>query len=409
MNLRFIVPSRVSSPARMFLAASAIGGFSNGMYNVVFVLYLTSFGFDSAALSPILMMSPIAMFTLMIPAGILAGRFGPKRTMILLLVLGSLFSIVVVTADSVPLFMLALLLSGMIDSIANVIFGPLYASFFEVEDMDRAFSLRMFLNILTISAGSLMGFLPPILQFGYGYSIRSAYWLVILVSTILFFVQVPCFLYSVWTAAWTRRRENGFKINLKSKRVVGKFALLSLLSSIGFGMFFNFFPYYVNKKFGLESDALGGLYSVSNLLRAGASLLAPRISQKTGTLKAIAGALLLCAPFYFMIPLAPDFMWVSLFYSIRLFIGHVSSPLAGSLFMKLLYPEERATASSFTAMAYQGGYVAAPLIGAQLMEQVSLDAPAFLGSGVYALYGSAYYLLLKNEIVRQEDKKQTTA
>lgn len=406
MNLQFIVPDKVSTPAKMFLAASTINGFANGMFNVVFMLYLTSFGFDSAALSPILMMSPIVIFSLTIPAGILSGRLGPKKMMVLLMIPWTLFSLIVVTADSIPMFMLAFLLIGMVDSIANVILGPLYASFFDNENMDRAFSLQAFLNILTVSLGSLIGFLPPVLQSSYGFSLRSAYWVVILMGVILFFVQVPFFFYAVLRAPWTKKKENGFKLNLKSKSVVGKVALLYLLTNVGFGMFFSFFPYYVNKKFGLKSDALGGLYFVSNFIRAGATLSAPRISQKLGTLKTITLSTLTCVPFYLMIPLAPDFIWLSVFYSVRLFLGNISSPLTGSLYMKLLYPDERATANAFTSMASNGGNVMAPWIGGRLMEQVSLDAPAFLGSGVYVLFGSLYYLLLRTETVKKKEENK---
>lgn len=404
MDLKSFIPDKISTPAKMFLAASFINGFANGMNNVVYLLYLTSLGFQSTDLSSIIMMSPIALFTLMVPSGILAGRLGSKKMMILLLIPWTLFSIIILIADSVPMFMLASLLIGSVDAIANVILGPLYASFFDVEDMDKAFSLQMSLNILTLSLGSLIGFFPPILVANYGYTYRSAYWFIIFLSVILFFLQIPFYLYAVWKCPEITQTEKGFKINIKSKSVVIKVAFLNFLSSIGFSSFFSLFPYYVNKKFGIQSDALGSLYFISNFIRVGASLSASKLSTKFGTLKTIAVSILACVPFYFLIPLSQDFIWLSIFYTLRLFIGNISSPLTGSLLMKLLYSEERPTANSFTAMAAQGGNVIGPIIGGCLMEQVSLDAPAYLGSTLYILLGGSYYLLLKDESIKQQEK-----
>lgn len=406
MDLNSFIPNKISIPAKSFLTASFINSFANGMTNVVLMLYMTSLGFQSSALSTIVMMSPVALFTFMILAGLFAGRVGSKKIMVILMVPWALFSVLILVADSVPMFMLAFLLIGSVDAIANVILTPLYASFFELEDMDKAFGLQMTLNIFTVSLGSLAGFIPPMLQTSYGYNVRSSYWIVILIAVALFLLQTPFYFYSVWKTPEIKKHENGFKINIRSKSVVMKVAFLNLISSIGFSSFFSFFPYYINKKFGLQSDALGTLYFVSNFVRTSASLVAPKISEKYGTLKTIAGSIIFCAPFYFMIPLAPDFLLLSVFYCIRLFIGALSSPLSSSLFMKLLYQDERPTANSFASMAANGGNIIAPIIGGRLMEQVSLDSPAYLGSGLYVLLGSSYYLLLKNEPVKQEEIKK---
>jgi len=74
--------------------------------------------------------------------------------------------------------------------------------------------------------------------------------------------------------------------------------------------------------------------------------------------------------------------------------------------MKLLYPDERPTANSFSSMATHGGNIIAPMIGGRLMEQVSLDSPAYLGSTLYAVLGGSYYLLLKDEAIKNDEIKK---
>lgn len=181
-----------------------------------------------------------------------------------------------------------------------------------------------------------------------------------------------------------------------------------MIDGVGWGVFFSFFSYYVNQKFGAESDALGTLFFISKFVAAGANAVAPKVSSKLGTLKTIAVSIGLCTPFYFMIPLAPNFTWLSAAYIIRLFLGSLSNPLVGSLFYKLLYDEEKATANSITRMVLNGANILAPKLGGQLMEQVSLDATAFLGAGLYPFLAASYYFLLRNEKEKEADARVDT-
>ncbi len=65
--------------------------------------------------------------------------------------------------------------------------------------------------------------------------------------------------------------------------------------------------------------------------------------------------------------------------------------------MKLMFDEEKATANSIIAMASQGSSIFTPLLGGRIMECVSLDLQAYIGSGLYVVYAASYYFLLRNE------------
>jgi len=121
------------------------------------------------------------------------------------------------------------------------------------------------------------------------------------------------------------------------------------------------------------------------------------VSKRLGSLETITLSLGLSTPFYLLIPLSPDLTWLSAFYVIRLGLANTSSPLVNSFFMKLLCDEEKATANSIIAMASQGSSIFTPLLGGRIMERVSLDLPAYLGSGLYVVYAASYYFLLRNE------------
>ena len=395
MSLKSILPDRISFHTKLILFGNILGGFGDGI-NVVFQLYLISIGFGSTEIGTLLMIKTIGTALLTIPAGILANRYGKRKIMLFCFSFHSLGIILGrLTAKSLGMFCLGELLVGLGDAVW-VLTTPLYSSFFDNENMDRAFGLHSFLQIIAVSMGSLLGFIPPILVSSYGLSLQESYWTMLVLSSGCFLARIPFFITST-RGEIEPERQGGFKFNLRSKDVVAKFCFINSVGIIGNGVFFNFFSFYANRKFGVESDALGTLAFVSRFVQSGANIIAARISWKLGTLKTIAVTIGLSTPFYLMIPMAPNFTWLSVIYIIRLGMISLSSPLRSSLFMKLLYDEEKATASSITSMASQGSNIVAPWLGGQLMEQVSLDFPVYLGAGLFAIYAASHYLLRRNE------------
>lgn len=394
MNLESIAPSKISTSAKLYFFRAAFNGLANGIFNVVFQLYLVSLGFNSVAIGSILMMNEIVRTLLTIPMGILADRYSRKKIALFGILPGSLFLIILISTKSPNVFRLAFLLLGVCNA-AGVVWNPIFSSFFTREDMDRAFGLSGFLIIIGLSLGSLTGLVPPILVARYGFSRQSSYWTAMVLAA------------GFWAFSWMfsilslrgvvePKIQGGYNFNLKSKGVLARFCFLYLIGNLGGGVFFNLFPFYVNEKFGVESDGLSTLYFVSNFVQAGANIIAARISNKLGTLKTIVTTIGLCVPFYLMIPLVPSFTWLSVFYIIRLGIRSIANPLINSLFMKTLHEKEKSTANSILMTASSGIFTVTPWLGGQLMDQVSLDFPAFLGSGLYIIHAVAYYFLFRN-------------
>ncbi|UCD43864.1 MAG: MFS transporter [Candidatus Bathyarchaeota archaeon] len=394
MELKSFVPDRVSTHAKIFLSAAALNGLGNGMINVVFQLYLISLGFDSTAIGAMVMMNPLGAAILTVPAGILADRYGKKKMMVFGFILICVSLFMILFARTYELFAICFFMIGLSNA-TFVVLTPLYSSFFDKDDMDRAFGLWGFLNILTMSLGNLVGWVPPMLVKDLGVSVQHSYWVVIAVAGVVVLVQTPLYLLSL-RGAVEPESNNGFRLMIKSKGIIAKFFLLSVVSMVSGNVFFNLFTYYTNSKFGVESDALGTLFFASNFVSAGANALAPWISRKLGTLKAITVMIGLATPFYLLMPFAPSFAWISVLYIARLGLRTTANPLIGSLYMKLLREEEKSSANSVRNMANQVGGVVAPWLGGQLME-TSLDLPAFVGGGLSAVLACLYFTLLKKD------------
>lgn len=393
MNLRSIAPERIPAPAKMFLVGVVFNGIGNGIANVVMQLYFASIGISSATLGSIIMMNALSAAILTIPMGILADRFGKKKLVYVCALSTIVAGPLLLFTRSVLMFKLAFLSFG-VSNAAAVVFSPIYSSFFEKEDMDKAFGFYGALNIATISMGSLLGFIPPLLVERLGFSFSSAYWTFLALGLVPFVVQNVFYIWSVKDYE-DGKANNGFRFNMASKNLVFNISLIQLLSAASVGVFISLFPFYVNKKFGLESDALGALFFASNLMSAAAQALSSKISDRLGSLKTIAVAFGLAAPFYLLMPLASSFTWLSAFYVLRLGFATIAAPLMSSTLMKDLKEEEKATANSIRMMAMQGGGVIGPWLGGALMERASLELPAFVGGGLYAAMAALTFLMLR--------------
>jgi predicted MFS family arabinose efflux permease len=223
---------------------------------------------------------------------------------------------------------------------------------------------------------------------------QRAYWLLMAFGTVFFVGQYFFFLTSVKRDVAGPPRK-GVSFVLNSKGLVLKFSLLGFLLSAAFGVFMSLFPFYVNQKLGIQSGALGTLMVVSSFVSAAAQISAPKISGRLGSVTAIALVIGLAAPFYMLIPFAPSFAAISVFYVIRFGLVTVADPLMSSIYMKNLVDEEKSTANGIRLTLMQGGNVVGPWLGGQLMENVSLGFPALLGGGMYAVTAVLTLFLLK--------------
>jgi len=393
-SLRSLIPENISSSAKLFLTGIIFQGISNGIANVILQLYLTSLGFSGSTLGTIVMMNALSSAVLTIPIGIIADRIGKRKLLLVGLCSITVAKIIFLGTQNPLMFMISFLCVGVTNS-TFVVLNPLYSLLFKDEDMDKAFSLYLSLGVVTQSLGSLLGFIPPVLVNILGITLQRAYWFLMAFGAVFSVGQCLFFLLSVKSeVVEPSRKENSFF--LSSKGLVLRFSILSFLSSTAFWVFISLFPFYVNQKLGIQSDALGTLMFLSGFISAAAQMVAPKISLRLGSVRAIALVVGLIAPFYMLIPFAPHFIAVSVLYILMFSFMMMAGPLTGSVYMRNLVDEEKSTANGVMMMSAQGGKVVGPWLGGQLMERVSLGFPALFGGGLYAVTAVLTLFLLKS-------------
>ena len=389
-----VMPSRLDRNAKMFLSGTVVNGVSNGVFNAVMQLYLASFGFDGQGLGTIIMMNALTATILMIPCGILADRIGKGKMILAGFVAVSLSMVSFFLAQSIEMFALSFALIGVCNAAATV-FTPLYSSFFEKDDMDKAFGLYGLINISAMSLGSLAGYVPPLMVNTLSISLNAAYRYTMVAAGSLFVLQYLFYYMSSLGIQEQLSRE--IRFNLKSKWLVLKICGIGLLANVAGGIMFSLFPYYVNQKFGVASAGLGTLFFVSNLAMALSKGTAASFAKRLGGMKSITFGIALSAIFLLFMPLSPSFGVLAVFYVLRMGTRFMSDPLITSMFMRSISDDEQSTANSLRMISMNGGGVVSPILGGALMEKVGLDTPAFIGGALTLLVAVLYPLLLRRE------------
>lgn len=389
-----VMPSHLNRNAKMFLSGAVVNGISNGVFNAVIQLYLVSFGFDGQGLGTIFMMNALTATILMIPCGILADRVGKRKMILTGFAAVSLAMVSFFKAQSIEMFALSFALIGVGNAAATV-FTPLYSSFFEKDDMDKAFGLYGLINISAMSLGSLAGYVPPVMVDTLGVSLNVAYRYTTVAAGSFFVLQY--LFYYVSSLGIQEQLSREIRFNLKSKWLVLKICGIGLLANVAGGIMFSLFPYYVNQKFGVASAGLGTLFFVSNLAMALSKGTAASFAKRLGGMKSITFGIALSAIFLLFMPLSPSFGVLAVFYVLRMGTRFMSDPLITSMFMRSISDDEQSTANSLRMISMNGGGVVSPILGGALMEKVGLDTPAFIGGALTLLVAVLYPLLLRRE------------
>jgi len=395
LNSFLPIPEDLSPTARLYILVRIAEGFAGGIYGVVFQLYLISIGFGSAEIGALGATSAIGLAVLSLPAGLLADRYGKAKIALLQAPLGISGLAIILSSRSFPMLQLAHLLLGM-NGAVGMLWGPLYSVLFKRGDLDKAFSLLGSISILSSSMGNLMGFIPPYLVSSYGYSVEWSYWLLMAMAFMIWLVTIS-FNIMVLRKIHEPQIPKTTVSHLRSRRTIAKLCIIRSVEAFGFSVFFNLFPYFANKKFGVKSDVLGVLSSLTNFVSAVVQANAPRLSTRLGSLKSIGASVALCVPFYFLIPLAPDMTVMSVFYVARRAFKSSVDPLMSSFTMKVLEEEEKGTANGIISLVQQGTNIAGPWVGGRLMADVSLDVPAYLGATFFGIQAVMVLLMLKPE------------
>ena len=381
--------------AKLMILSDFIAWIAFGLYSIVFQFYLIHVGYDGTMLGMILMITNIATSVSMIPGGLIADNYGRKRT----LIIGTLLSIppiiIILFSTYFPIVAFSSAILGLSSALSWSTFSALFADTLDKKEMDFGFSVNAFFQSFSFAIGSILSWTPRILNMKFNYALTDSYKIALgLIAILMFLSIIPVLMVKAISRSKEKRRLN---LKIKSSRIALKYMIANAIVAFGAGMTIQMFGYYFYKKFGIKEDAYGTLSFIANIACSPTFLIAPKISKRIGTLMTIIYTQLASIPGLIFITFSPNFAIASIIFVYRQAMMNMANPLIGSLLMKFVKEEERATVNSLSNLSWSISNALGIPIGGYMIDNIMVDLPPYITSAFYIVYVMIFYILIKNE------------
>lgn len=368
------------------LALVLLSSIGNGIINVLIQPYLKHIGFDPREVGLLQFISSVATSLSLVPAAYTSDRYGRKK-----IAIGSLifsipgFILILLPAERVVLYV-GFALMGVGNAMTAVTLNPLLADVTPREKLDLVASASQIIGLVGSLLGMALTWLPQLANISLG-EIAVAYRMLMALGgavsvsgfTFLLLVRDP---YGA---------PRGFKLGFSRETLL--LTSLSALTALGAGASIWMINYYFMSKFLVEAGELGTRMMAETLLMIPSTSLAPLVSEKLGTLRAVVLLQSASIPFIIATAFSPDYLVAATVFTLRSVLMNAANPLMWSLTMRIIGEEERSRYTMLNMLGWQlaGGVGAA--IGGWLMS-INLDYPLFFTSLIYLTQTILLYLIL---------------
>lgn len=370
-----------------------------GFLQVVRAIYFALLGYTNVEIGLLLSLATLVSAVHHISFGYLCDRYGRKP----FLLVGTVFATLrmVIFALSTDFWMLALGQGiGAMGEGAGA--GQPVVSGYITDKVGATqrpgiYSAMAITNGLAASIGSALGGLPVYLQ-DYGFNVVEAHqllwWACAAVSALSLVFLLPM-------GEPRRRTSHGGEVKKGGKirdwGVILRFSLVRSTSGLGWGMTESLMTLYIFYRFGVGSDALGPIYSLSRFISIFSYLLIPRMVGRFGDINTIIGSRIAAAVLTTAFALSNTYPVAMAVFVINRIIVMFTMPIRQTFASGMVDPEETATAIGVSNFARMGVRSAAPTLAGYMFDAVSLSMPFFTGAALMAVNGVLYWMFFRKK------------
>ncbi|ABP94614.1 MULTISPECIES: MFS transporter [Metallosphaera] len=350
----------------LILSTSSLGVLW-GANSLATSLYLRSLGYDPLFIGTILGVGIITGSGVSVLVSILADAYGRKRFILMNRIL-SILGIFAFGILRIPFGYL----------IVNQFGGSLTTSFLadKSKNLDRSLSLQTSISQIFVVLGNILG---GLLQFRVLYALEIV---TLLISLVLVLSVRENY----------EKREVSF--GLKSAGVVGKFAVDSLIG-LGAGALLPLISLWFSLAFKVSRLLLTPVFIASQVSLSLGTLVAPKLGEKFGKIKAIVYTHVIAIILLFLIPFSPTFLIASALYVMRNVSMNMTSPLFSSLVLQLVPREERGRAQTLIQLMDSIPRSLGPTLGGYFLSLGVLWVPFVFTGTLYSVSTGLFYYMFR--------------
>lgn len=354
------------------LLATFSFGFAQSFLMLFLNFYLHALGMGAEWQGFINAIPAFSSMLLALPAVLVARRLSNANTLKLggaLAIFGMLF---LIFAQGAVTALIGVLLQGCGAAFLMVSSMPFLANSSTLENRDQLFSVKSALLIGAGFFGNVIGGqIPHLYSQVIGGDVQGVSALR-MVFVVAFLVQMIglCFLMQLKPTGKVNKTLS-FRVDNWPRLL--NLVVLSLLIGLGAGATIPFLNIFIEGKFNISYQSLGGLFALSSLATASTILLQPFLVRYVGQLKAVLLVQALSLPFLVFLGFSPYLWLVTIALMVRGAFMNASTPIYESYAMKMLSERDRSMFSALNFMCWNLGWGVSSMLSGLLRKNFPFE------------------------------------
>lgn len=409
---------------RLLLIASLLTQTGNGMFMVIYNLYVYSLGYTETLIGSIVSISSLATVLLVLPAGFISDRVGRKRVILISgLLIGLTQFARVFLIHEVPMLVFAFL-AGVFGSFIAVSVVPYLSENSKPEHRIHLFSLNAALMTLAIMFGNMVGGFGADLFMWGGMEQKVAY---------QYTLAISCAIVIIGLFPMLLMRDHVKKAQVKDQgQVAGKsvsvdsdakivkpvnkkqqwktiflFAGAGLPIGLGAGLIIPYLNLYFMNRFHASNSEIGFILSLGQFATVLATLIGPALVKRVGNVKAVVFLQLSSIPFLLITGFTNYLGIAATGFLLRQALMNAGNPIQQTLMMSKVDDSMKGMANSVSQMTFMIGWATMGPIATQFVKSYGSYwgyAILFMITAVLYLIGSFYYYIVIGKKVIGSEK-----
>lgn len=405
---------------QLFFLASILYQIGNGMFSVLYNLYIQGLGYNDTMNGQIVSIQSLATAIMFVPIGLGGDRFSRKR----LLIAGALFSGIFLIGRSFDYSASGLIwfavFSGLFAGVFQVLAIPFLAENVKKSQRLKMFSYYSSLVLASQVLGSLGGGVFADLLHTLGIAKVTGLQTVLFIggaATLAAFIPM-LFVSDDKTPAQTVTRnavpavvasedknlsatEQPGKLPDKKNdsRLIGQFVITQLLIGFGSGLVVPYLNLYFTNRFSVSLSAMSLLISLGQIMTIVSMLIGPTLAAKVGSVRAVVIFQVFSLPFLLLTGFTNVLFIASVSFLFRQALMNAANPIQSAILVDRVSDKRRGIANSLMQTAFMIGWATMGPVQSYLVTTYGTYwgyAITFsITGGLYVISSLMYYMMFK--------------
>ncbi|WP_416297033.1 MFS transporter [Paenibacillus illinoisensis] len=405
---------------QLFFLASILYQIGNGMFSVLYNLYIQGLGYNDTMNGQIVSIQSLATAIMFVPIGLGGDRFSRKR----LLIAGALFSGIFLIGRSFDYSASGLIwfavFSGLFAGVFQVLAIPFLAENVKKSQRLKMFSYYSSLVLASQVLGSLGGGVFADLLHTLGIAKVTGLQTVLFIggaATLAAFIPmlfvsddktpaqavttnaVPAVVASEDKNLSATEPPGKLQDKKNDSRLIGQFVITQLLIGFGSGLVVPYLNLYFTNRFSVSLSAMSLLISLGQIMTIVSMLIGPTLAAKVGSVRAVVIFQVCSLPFLLLTGFTNILFIASVSFLFRQALMNAANPIQSAILVDRVSDKRRGIANSLMQTAFMIGWATMGPVQSYLVTTYGTYwgyAITFsITGGLYVISSLMYYMMFK--------------